>query len=92
MKSKEERRQVFALVCHYFDEVASLPHVKDKWITMEIWYHLLLQNTSMDKELIDFSIFKRTIKTSGQFSTFMNKSSKFGQYFNQWCKRVEGII
>ena len=53
---------MFVLVCHYFDEVTSLPHVKDKWITMEIWYHLLLQNTSIDKELIDFSRFKQTIK------------------------------
>ena len=90
MKSKAERRQVFSLVFHHFNELTSLSHLHNRWISIDIWYDLLLQHTQIDSELIDCSRFKRSIKKSGHFSTFFNETNGNGFYFSEWFK-IEGV-
>ena len=58
MKTKSERQLVFLLVVHHFAEIAALSHLGNRWMSVEVWHKLMLQNTNVDSDIIDLSRFK----------------------------------
>ena len=58
MKKKLERQLVFSLVLNHFAEVAALPHVRKRQMSVEVWHKFMLQSTNVDSDLMDLSRFK----------------------------------
>ena len=90
MKSKTERAAMYSLVFSSFDLVANLPHVQNKWISLQVWLELMKLHT-LDLD-VNKSTFKRAMtndkinKTSSNL-TIVNDN---GYYFARSKVMIEG--
>ena len=84
MKRKHERQAAKLLIEKYFDKVAEFPFVVNKWISINVWYDLIVQK--VDNEFgaeISQSYFKRTLIAFEKVSKNLSLPSSHGFYY---CK------